>query len=96
MTNPSNHPNPSHDHEKLLQLIGRHPGLNLLPLVELVVEDEEPEYLEAFCNEAIHLLAQLYREEQTAVLPNQVMRVIGGLHTLREAFRRLRNAPVWP
>ena len=93
MTN-ATHPNPSH--EKLLQLIGKHPGLNLLPLVELVAEDEEPEYLEAFCNEVIGLLAQLYREEHTAVLPNQVMRVILQLHTLRETFRRLRNAPSWP
>jgi hypothetical protein len=84
------------DHEKLLQLIGKHPGLNLLPLVELVAEDEEPEYLEAFCNEVISLLAQLYREEQTAVLPNQIMRIICQLHTLREAFRRLRKAPAWP
>jgi hypothetical protein len=64
--------------------------------VELVTEDEEPEYLEAFCNEVIALLAGLYREEQTAVLPNQIMRVICQLHTLREAFRRLRNAPAWP
>jgi hypothetical protein len=24
------------------------------------------------------------------------MRVICGLHTLRETFRRLRNAPAWP
>jgi hypothetical protein len=95
MTN-ANYPNPSRDHEKLLQLIGKHPGLNLLPLVELVAEDEEPEYLEAFCNEVIGLVAGLYREEQTTVLPNQVMRVILQLHTLRETFRRLRNAPSWP
>lgn|GEM_PF-1463906 len=90
------HPNPSRDHEKLLQLIGKHPGLNLLPLVELVAEDEEPEYLEAFCNEVIGLLAPLYREEQTAVPPNHVMRVMLQLHALRETFRRLRNAPSWP
>jgi hypothetical protein len=64
--------------------------------VELVTEDEEPGYLEAFCNEVIHLLSQLYREEQTAVPPNQIMQVICGLHTLREAFRRLCNAPAWP
>jgi hypothetical protein len=95
MTTPPN-PNTVPDHEKLLHLIRKHPGLNLLPLVELVAEDEEPEYLEAFCNEVIYLLAQLYREEQTAVLSSQVMQVICQLHTMREAFRRLRNAPAWP
>jgi hypothetical protein len=46
------HSHPPQDHIKALHLIEQNPGLNVLPLLELVVQ-ETSEYLEAFCNHAI-------------------------------------------
>jgi hypothetical protein len=51
-------PEPPQDHIKLLELIENNPGLNLLPLLEMLVQ-ETPEYLEAFCNQAIITVAEL-------------------------------------
>ena len=48
---------------RLLELIDNNPGLNLLPLLEMLVQ-ETPEYLEAFCNQAIFTVAELLREGQ--------------------------------
>ncbi len=90
------HSQPTHDHAKAFQLIEQNPGLNLLPLLEMVVQ-ETPDYLEAFCNQAIITVSELLRDDQPGgVLPYHVLQVIIGLHTLREAFRQVRNAPSWP
>ncbi len=89
-------PEPPRDHIKMLELIEQHPSINPLPLLELLVQDT-PEYLEAFCNQAIITVAELLREDQSGgVLPSHVLEVIVQLHTLREAFRKVRGAPVWP
>ncbi len=89
-------PEPPQDHNKLLELIESNPGLNLLPLLEMLVQ-ETPEYLEAFCNQAIITVAELLREDQPGgVLPSHVLEVIVGLHTWREALRKVRGAPSWP
>jgi hypothetical protein len=89
-------PNQTQDRFKTLQLIEQNPGLNVLPLLELVIQ-ETPEYLEAFCNQVIFTVAELLREDQPGgVLPGHVMEIIFKLHTLREAMRQVRGAPSWP
>jgi hypothetical protein len=89
-------PEQTQDHFKTLRFIEQHPDLNLLPLLELVVA-ETPEYLEAFCNQAIFTVAELLREDRPGgVLPGHVMEIIFKLHTLREAMRQVRGAPSWP
>ncbi len=94
--NPQANAEHSQDKAKVLQLLQKYPNLNLAPLIELVTEDEEPEYLESFCNELIHLIAQLYREDDSGILPNQIMQTIRQLHQIREVLRKLRGAPSWP
>jgi len=89
-------PELTQDHLKMLELIENNPSLNLLPLLEMLVQ-ETSEYLEAFCNQAIFTVAELLREDQPGgVLPSRVLEVIVGLHTWREALRKVRGAPVWP
>ncbi len=81
---------------KTLEFIEQNSGLNVLPLLELVVQ-ETPEYLEAFCNQTIFTVAELLREDRpSGVLPGHVMEIIFQLHTLREAMRQVRGAPSWP
>ena len=88
--------NAEHSQTQLLELIQQNPSLNLKPLFELVVE-ETPDYLEAFCNEAIFSLSELLRDDcQGGVLPAHVMHIIHQLHALREVFRLVRRAPSWP
>lgn len=94
--NPQTNAEYSRDQMEVLQLLQKYPSLNLKPLIELVTEDEGPEYLESFCNELIHLIAQLYREEDAGILPKHIMQTIQQLHQLREVFRKLRSAPSWP
>ena len=89
-------PEPTQEHMRMLELIDNNPGLNLLPLLEMLVQ-ETPEYLEAFCNHAIFTVAELLREGQPGgVLPGQVLEIIVQLHTWREALRKVRGAPSWP
>jgi hypothetical protein len=88
--------NAERSHTTLLELIEKNPSLNLQPLVELVVE-ETPDYLEAFCNQAIFSLSELLRDDQQGgVFPERVMQIIHQLHSLREAFRQVRGATAWP
>jgi hypothetical protein len=51
-------PEPPQDHVKILELLEQNPGLNPLPLLEMLVQDT-PEYPEAFCNQAIITVAEL-------------------------------------
>ena len=89
-------PEPPHDHVKMLELIEQYPGLNLLLLLKMLLQDT-PEYLEAFCNQVIITVAELLREDQPGgVLPSHVLEVIVQLPALRESFRKVRGAPTWP
>jgi len=84
------------DFSKVLELLGKNPHLNLLPILELVVQSE-PEYLEAFCNQATVTVAELLRDGQKGgVMAGDIYEIIIQLHTLREAFRQVRGAPCWP
>jgi len=84
------------DSSQVLELLEKNSHLNLLPILELVV-DLEPEYLEAFCNQATVTVAELLREGQKGgVTASDVYEIIIQLHTLREAFRKARGAESWP
>jgi hypothetical protein len=84
------------DFSKVLELLKKNSHLDLLPILELVVQSE-PEYLEAFCNQATVTVAELLREGQKGgVMAGDVYEIIIQLHTLREALRQVRGAPSWP
>jgi hypothetical protein len=62
-------PEPLQEHVKMLELIEQNPNLNLLPLLEMLVQDT-PESLEAFCNQAIITVADCYaRTSRAAYCP---------------------------
>jgi hypothetical protein len=84
------------DFSKVLELLQKNSHLDLLPILELVVQSE-PEYLEAFCNQATVTVAELLREGQKGgVIAGDIYEIIIQLHTLREAFRKARGAESWP
>jgi hypothetical protein len=84
------------DFSKVLELLEKNAHLNLLPILELVVHTQ-PDYLEAFCNQAIVTVAELLREGQKGgVLAGDIYEIIIQLHTLREALRQVRGAESWP
>ncbi len=75
------------DISKVLELLKKNSHLDLLPILELVVQSE-PEYLEAFCNQATVTVAELLREGQKGgVMPSDIYEIILQLHALREALR---------
>jgi hypothetical protein len=84
------------DFSKELELLVNNSHLNLLPILELVVQFE-PDYLEAFCNQAIVTVVELLRDGQKGgVMAGAVYELIVQLHTLREALRQVQQAPSWP
>ncbi len=84
------------DFSKVLDLLEKNAHLNLLPILELVVYTQ-PDYLEAFCNQAIVTIAELLREGQKGgVMAGDIYEIIIQLHTLREALRQVRGAESWP
>lgn len=84
------------DYDKLIEMLHTHRSLNMLPLLELLVE-QPPEYLEDFCNQVIFTVSELLREDQPGgVPPGRVMQIIQQLHMLRESLRLMRGAPSCP
>jgi hypothetical protein len=84
------------DFSKVLELLNNNSHLDMLPILELVV-DFDPEYLEAFCNQATVTVAELLRNGQKGgVMAENIYEIIIQLHTLREALRQVRGAQSWP